>query len=300
VKIACFLPIASSQNSKMQLTLRNNLNSESMVSGWSVEMTYFSLKDHQALTYNAEHNAVGDSSVQRVYNKFQELNKALHRRLRDHNYDLHPHWEDAEAVSSRSCTCLTESEALVLPYFRSKEQAQLVERLMGRENTEWRSAIEVYRHPVIELRLTQNYFAVELVASPQAWWDQQNFVGKLAIPRHRETFRSILQRINGDYCFGFWDGIDLSDMHLTTQQLVRGNHLNEWMSTFCEGQDWLRVGAWYVPQDPSLDAGRIVNELTQRIGSLYHVYNFILWTSNNDFHSFYRKSLSKSSGMHLS
>jgi hypothetical protein len=148
--------------------------------------------------------------------------------------------------------------------------------------------VDVNRHPVVELRLTPEHFTAELVLAPSAWWDQRNLIGKLSVSRHRETFRSLLQRMDGDYRFGFWDGIHLSDVHLTNRQLLRGSILEEWMSTFSDGQDWLRVGVWYEPEHPNLNAGTILSEITQRFSALYGLYNFMLWTSNNNFHSFYK------------
>jgi hypothetical protein len=261
-------------------------------------MAYFSPADHQSLMLTAERGTNRDNALQLVYDKFFELHKSLHRRLRDHNYDLHPHWERASTLSNHSATFSGKTDVLALPYFRSREQAQLVERLMGRDTLDYQSTIEIYRHPIIELRLTPDCFAVELVLSPSAWWDQQNFVGKLAVQRHRETFRTILQRMDGDYCFGFWDGTQLSDMHLTTRQLVRGTYLNEWLSTFADGQDYLRIGAWYPLDDDALETNHILSELVHRVGALYSVYNFMLWTSNNDFHSFYNKISPRTAGLH--
>jgi hypothetical protein len=104
--------------------------------------------------------------------------------------------------------------------------------------------------------------------------------------------------MDGDYCFGFWDGTQLSDMHLTTRQLVRGTYLNEWLSTFADGQDYLRIGAWYPLEDAALETNHILSELVHRVGALYSVYNFMLWTSNNDFHSFYNKISPRTAGLH--
>ena len=164
----------------------------------------------------------------------------------------------------------------------------LVERLMGRDGSDMSANVDIYRHPVIELRITPENFAIELIMSPLAWWDQRNLIGKLSVDRHHETLRGFLQHIDGDYRFGFWDGTELSDMHLTSRQLLRGNILNEWMSTFADGQDWLRVGVWYEPEDPALSTENILNETVQRVVALYKLYNFMLWTSNNNFQSFYR------------
>lgn len=244
---------------------------------------YFSQLDHDTLASLPAQVA----PTQEVFDKLAELHRTLYRRMRDHNYDLHPHWNKAGLISSHSGACNGEINGLALPYLRSREQGVLVERLMGREGADL--SADIYRHPVIELRITPENFAIELIMSPQSWWDQRNLIGKLTVARHRETLRNILQRIDGDYRFGFWDGVHLSDMHLTSRQLLRGTFLDEWMGTFADGQDWMRVGVWYEPLDPALNADNILNEVVTRMVALEKLYTFMLWSSNNNFQSFYRK-----------
>ena len=243
---------------------------------------YFTQHDHETLA-----SPLPTIDTQQVYDKLGELHRTLYRRMRDHNYDLHPDWNKARPISNRSGACNGEIQGLSLPYLRSKEQGVLVERLMGREGADL--SADIYRHPVIELRITPANFAIELIMSPQSWWDQRNLIGKLTVARHRETLRGILQRVEGDYRFGFWDGVHLSDMHLTSRQLLRGNILDEWMSTFSDGQDWLRIGVWYEPLDPALDTDNILSEVVERVLALQKLYTFMLWTSNNNFQTFYRK-----------
>ena len=159
---------------------------------------YFTRHDHDTLA------SLPTRDAQEVYDKFGELHRTLYRRMRDHNYDLHPHWNKATADLNRSASCSGEIIGLSLPYLRSKEQGVLVERLMGRDGVDLSG--DIYRHPVIELRITPENFAIELIMSPLSWWDQRNLIGKLSVARHRETLRGILQRMDGDYRFGFWDG----------------------------------------------------------------------------------------------
>jgi hypothetical protein len=250
---------------------------------------YFSHEDFSVLSATTP-------DMQGVYDKFVELHKALHRRMRDHNWDLHPNLDKNGMLVGRSAASSTNFVGLSLPYLRSREQAQLVERLMGRDGVDTPAHVDVNRHPVVELRLTPEHFTAELVLAPSAWWDQRNLIGKLSVARHRETFRNLLQRMDGDYRFGFWDGIHLSDIHLTNRQLLRGSVLEEWMSTFSDGQDWLRVGVWYEPEHPSLSTSTVLSEITQRFAALYGLYNFMLWTSNNNFHSFYKGHIPYSGG----
>jgi hypothetical protein len=247
-----------------------------------VIMSYFFTGDHSAL---ASSWSIGGTELQETYRKFIDLHMALYPRLRNHNVDLHPRWQKTSIVSYESAASLEQGQSLVLTYFRSHEQAEMVERLMGKDH----SSVETYRHPVIELRLTPENFAIELILSPYAWWDQQNFIGKLELANHRSAFRSLLRSMDSNYRFGFWGGTHLSDMHLTNGELLRGKILDEWMDTFADGQDWLRVGKWYSPEDTALDANNIIPEVFGVIESLHNLYQFLLWTSNNNFHSFYEK-----------
>ncbi|MBE2268189.1 MAG: hypothetical protein IAE80_08135 [Anaerolinea sp.] len=243
---------------------------------------YFTIDDHLALTSLPNHN------VQTLTDKFSELHRLFFRRMRDHNWDLHPHWDKAAIITTHSAASSGEINGLALPYLRSKEQRQLVERLMGRDGQVTSSALDIHRHPVIELRITPTHLAIELIMSPLSWWDQRNLIGKLSIDRHRQALRSAFAEIDGDFRFGFWEGTELSDMHLTSRQVLRGNVLDEWIGTFSDGQDWLRVGVWYEPGHPSLATDTILSEVVRRFSALYRLYTFMMWTSNNNFQSFYR------------
>jgi hypothetical protein len=248
-------------------------------------MSYFTYQEHQSLA--AGHGQRDDVHFQSAYNKLLELHTAVHPRLRNYNLDLHPRWQKASIIVHESAAALEPSSALVLPYFRSREQAEMVEGLMGKD--QFLGGVDTYRHPVIELRLMPDSFAIELVLSRYAWWDQQNFIGKLELPHHRTTFRQILLEMDDDYRFGFWQGIELNDMHLTTAEMRHGRILDEWMDTFADGNDWLRVGRWYEPESPALHPSHLLVEVFETIKTLNKLYTFLLWTSNNNFQDFYER-----------
>ncbi|MAS37078.1 MAG: hypothetical protein CL610_23970 [Anaerolineaceae bacterium] len=248
-------------------------------------MSYFTFEDHNLVGADT-----GSITRTDVYQKFLNLHDNLRDKLRCQDYDLHGHPQKARALSTVSTTATAEpNQTLSLAYFRPYEQARMVESQMGLEINPGETGIEPQRHPVIELRLAPDYFAIELVVSPNAWWDQINFISKIDLQRHRETLRRTLYRLDADYRFGFWGGENLSDMHLTIWQLLHGRVLDEWMDTFADSQDWLRLGVWYEPESPQLSADYIIHEAATRIGELYKLYDFMLWTSNNDYHQFYQK-----------
>jgi hypothetical protein len=226
---------------------------------------------------------------QRITSKLENLHGLLYPRLRNHSLDLHPRWQKHMVVARKSAASLSENDTAVLTYFRSQEQAEMVEKLMGKERAAMSGQVDSHRHPVIELRLTPEHFVIELVVSPYAWWDQQNLIGKLDLPHQRSSFRNLMKILGADYRIGFWQGTELDDMHLTVGHLLHGRMLDEWMNTFCDGHDWLRIGKWYEHSDPQMDAENIQAEAFKAIKALNAVYTFILWSSNNNFRNFYEK-----------
>src|SRR5690606_14011632 len=98
----------------------------------------------------------------------------------------------------------------VVTYLRSQSQIEVIERMMGCEGR----AINLRRHPVIELRQTHEGIALELIISPDAWWDQRNFVAKLSIKEQSRAFRRLLASVSSDFVIGFWQGIHLDEQHI--------------------------------------------------------------------------------------
>jgi len=179
--------------------------------------------------------------------------------------------------------------SLSLAYLREPSQAVKVERLLGREEVAAPGTINPFHHPVIELRLTPEHFIVEMILSPDAWWDQQNFVGKLSVSRHRQAFYTLLKDLHVEYCLGFWQGTHLSDMHLTAAQFQHPRVMDEWMSTFAPGQDWFRIGIWYEHDAEALAAANIYETVSNQIRLLYPLYESLLWASDNNYRDFYEQ-----------
>jgi len=227
--------------------------------------------------------AVDQPDLRLMYEKLYTLHRTVLRRLHEQHIDLHGHPDRAQTITPHSMAGRSSIPSLNIPYLRSPEQARAVERMIGREP---HAAIDVPRHPVIEVRLCGGQLAVELIVSPAAWWDQRNLIGKLSVPRHRQAFRALIERLPAEVMFGFWDGLMLSDAHVSARQLVRGGVLEPLFKTFSEGHDWLRAGIWYSANDPLLSTDAITFTLTRTISVLYPLYLFSLWTSSNNFHTF--------------
>lgn len=247
-------------------------------------MAYFTAKDHQALSTQETWGIDRDSELQRVHDKLLDLHKALYHKIRNHNLGIYCDSRPGGTICFESAASNSETDGMTISYTRTASDATMVERLMGRENQDQPERGSFARfHPVIELRLTPQCLTVELILSPDAWWDQQNFMGKLSVRRHRAAFYKLIQNLDNEYRLGFWQGATLSDMHLTTGQLAQTAALDEWIGTFEEGRDWFRIGFWYEIDSPELDTSMIVQELFDRVEALSRIYHFIAWTSNNNF-----------------
>lgn len=219
--------------------------------------------------------------------RFFELHNELYGQVQFNNLDLHIITASHEAIQRSSVSDLHAENILSVAYLRSKGQAVNVERLMGREEHANTKNIEARRHLVMELRISQENLCLELIMSPDAWWDQQNLVGKLSIMRHKQDFYASLKDFNSEYRLGFWKGVHLSDMHLRAAHFQHIRIIDEWMSTFQANADWFRLGIWYDWDSELLEETRIVAELMKQIRLLYQLYTEIRWTSDNNFREFY-------------
>lgn len=242
---------------------------------------YFTLQDHLQLSQQPVTEAASS------FAKCTELHRTLARRVRELSWDIHPIWERPQVLCGRSATIEAPVPAISMPFLRSRDQAVMVERMMGRDGVSAPASVDWHRHPVLEVRVMPEHLAVELVLPPTAWWDQRNLTGKLSIQRHRDTLRALITRMDGEFRFGFWQGSALSDTSLPHRQILRANALLDLLGTFGDGQDWLRMGIWYEPEDARLTEATAATEIVTAMAALFPVYAFLLWTSNNNFQSFH-------------
>jgi len=243
-------------------------------------MGYFSKTDIQAL------NGKNASEKEQVQQRFLALHKKVFEQIQVNDIDLNLLVSSANAVSNVTVSQHEPCEVLTVQYTRTKGQAVTVERLMGREEVASVNNLIVGLHPVIELRLSEAGFAVELIVSPDAWWDQGNLKGKLSIQRHKHEFYTLLMRLGDQFCMGFWQGIHLSEMHLVGKYFQHPRILDEWLGTFHPNADWFRIGVWYEPDNETLSDSQIIDELIDGIQALYPVYHYLMWTSENNFRDF--------------
>jgi hypothetical protein len=247
----------------------------------TVVMSSFFLPDHYRAADSTQYEAGRYEAAQIQLN---ELHLKLYPLLRMSNLELTAYRQpDERFVLNHSVSAAQPGSCLALRYLRAYQQAAAVERMMGREDVFAPEDILAHRHPVIEIRLLPEHLALEFILSPQARLDQENFIGKLQNSRNRTGFYELLQKLTTGYRLGFWQGAYLSDMHLTTTHFRRINLLAEWVGTFEPGKDLLRLGIWYPPEDERLHSDNIVNELVQQIRALYTIYQFISWSSDNNY-----------------
>jgi hypothetical protein len=253
-------------------------------------MSYFGNGDYNSVLSLQLGNVNAGEAIKGTRHLFDNLHHSLYPFIKKDGINLHPNPETPDGVGLKSVCVPFKLPVLTLTYTRSDSKARAVENMMGRNTLTNSVAIETHRHLVIELRLSPDYFTIELVMSPSAWYDQQNLTGLLTVEKHRERLYRILSDMAGDYFFGFWGGIHLDDMHLNTVKLPSRKVLFQFLDTFAARRDWWRIGCWYKPQDPALHRETIVKEAIRTIGELYKVYDFILWKNTNNYISLYQKA----------
>lgn len=206
--------------------------------------------------------------------RFGDLHQTLSAKFRKYNVSL-------QAVNTgMSAVSFVPEQALVFAYVRLHSEALTVERQIGLGGTE----IDLQRHPLIELRLTERHLVLEFVMSPLAWWDQRNLIGKLSLRRYRDELRDMLLSFDPDMITGHWHGLHLDNEHLTLHQLRSPRVMEAWLQTFSDGRDPIRLGVWL---DANVLNDASMPDLYEYAQSLYAVYRFTAWTGRNDFQSFY-------------
>ncbi len=254
-------------------------------------MALFSQDNHTAVQDVAAGKTDYVADVETTVTKLSDLHEAIYPNLSNNGLDLHPVKPNNNVVFESACTS-TKRGMISLQYMRSRTQAIRVERLMGRDETS-NNGIDARRHPVIEVRVTPSFLTVELILSPYAWWDQQNFIGKQSVDRHRQRFYELLLRLDDETKIGFWRGIQLEEVYVKVGQMKSQRVWNEWIDTFDPGRDWFRAGMWYEPETDELSSDNIQNELTRQIRGMYNLYEDVIWSSNNNYREFYNASGSR-------
>lgn len=251
-------------------------------------MTLFSQENHTAIQDVAADKTDYTSNVEVAVSKLSKLHDEIYPQLVNNGFELNPIKQPNNVVFESASTS-TKRGIISLQYMRPRAQAIRVERLMGRDETS-NNGIEARRHPVIEVRLTPSYLTVELILSPYAWWDQQNFAGKMSVDRHRSNFYQLLRKLDEETKIGYWRGVQLEEMYIKASQLYDVRIWNEWFDTFDPGKDWFRLGHWYTPEADALNEDTIVDELVRQIRNLYTLYSDVLWSSNNNYREFYKST----------
>jgi len=258
----------------------------------SAVTAYFTRDDLQCFANPDADPDTRSQTGRQAQEKLRLLQQNIDSQLHSQNISLNVHNLNSP-VRDRSAATRSPGGSFLVQYMRDPVQSTTVERLMGREAVGRGEAVEPCRHPVIELRLYQEGFAIELLLSPDAWWDQQNIAGKLSISRHRKDFYAALRTLDKGYRMGFWRGLRLSDMHIKADLFHVPRVMDEWLSTFEPGVDWFRVGKWYDIDDALMQTGTIVDELLKQIKLLSVVHDQIAWASDNNYRDFFSKQRKK-------
>ncbi len=246
---------------------------------------FFSQENRATFTADKVTSSRFDKERQKVRDKFLALHNVLYLEIKRQGWELYPHWHKPSIVSTWYIGRVEQIWFMKLRYLRSRAQVKAIEEMMGVPKLLDYSETQYTKHPMIDIRIDSEYLAIELLLTNQAWWDAQNFKRKIECHNtKRREFVEILQSLGHDYIFGGWPDTSKPKLITTAADLANEERLLEWLSDFDPGHNWLRLGIWYTDYaDFRLRTGRIVEETRYRFRQLYPVYQFLLWTSDNDY-----------------
>ena len=244
---------------------------------------FFSREDHEVFKPEKSSSSLYDGERQRVRDKFLALHDVLYPEIKRRGWDLHPHWYAPSIVSTWYVGRIQNIRFMKLRYLRSKDEVHRVERMMGIPPDGERSETRYIKHPLMDIRIDSKYLAVELLLTDQAWWDAQNFKRKLEHHgAERRAFIDLLRGLGTEYVFGGWPDSREPELNTNAAKLTDDDELVEWLARFEPG-DWLRLGIWYNVQKSRLPTQGIAEEIIKRFAQLYPIYEFLLWTPENDY-----------------
>ncbi|MBN2393906.1 MAG: hypothetical protein JXR84_24445 [Anaerolineae bacterium] len=246
---------------------------------------FFAQEDHAVFTSSKVTSSRYDKERQQIRDKLLALHDVLYPEMKREGLALYPHWHPPNIVSTWYIGRIEQIWFMKLRYLRSSTEVQAVEEMMGVPKLLDYSETQYTKHPMMDIRIDSEYLAIELLVTDKAWLDAQNFKRKLEKHKaERQHFIRILQSLGHDYIFGGWPDTSKPEFIETAADLADEGRLLDWLSRFDPGYDWLRLGIWYTEcEDFRLTTGRIVEEVLYRFRQLYPVYQFLLWTSDNDF-----------------
>ncbi|MFW6116745.1 MAG: hypothetical protein ACOC6F_03365 [bacterium] len=246
---------------------------------------FFSPEDYAVFELEKSASSVYDGQRQRVRDKLLVLHDVLYPEIKRRGWDLHPHWHPPNIVSTWFIGRIQTIQFMKLRYLRSKDEVRKVEQMMGLPRPLDRAETQYTKHPMVDVRIDNQYLAIELLLTDQAWWDAQNFKRKVEQhERERTEFISLLRTMGDDYIFGGWPDSKEPELVTKAPDLANEDKLLDWLARFRPGYNWLRLGSWYRDcNDGRLSTERIAEEIIMRFGELYPVYEFLLWRPDNDF-----------------
>lgn len=246
---------------------------------------FFTQEDHATFTENKVTSSRYDKERCKIRDKFLALHDALYPEMRRIGLALYPHWHSPNIVSTWYVGRIEQIWFMKLRYLRSRSEVQAIEEMMGVPKLLDYSETQYTKHPMIDIRIDSDYLAIELLVTDKAWLDAQNF--KKKVEQHkaeRQHLIHLLRNLGHDYIFGGWPDTSKPELIKTAADLANEERLLAWVSQFDPGYNWLRLGIWYTDyEDFRLTTGRIVEEVLYRFKQLYPVYQFLLWTPDNNF-----------------
>jgi hypothetical protein len=246
---------------------------------------FFGPQDYSTFNEDKVSNSRHDKERSRVKDKFLALHDVLYPEIKRYGWELHPHWHSPNIVSTWYIGRVERIDFMKLRYLRSKTQVKAIEEMMGVPKPLDYAETQYTKHPMIDIRIDDEYLAIELLVTEWAWLDAQNF--KRKVEQHKtkqDEFLQILHELGNDFIFGGWPDTSKPSLITTAADLAREDQLLEWLSGFEPGSSWLRLGIWYADlMDYRLRTNRVVEEVLHRFEQLYPVYQFLLWNPGNNY-----------------
>jgi len=249
------------------------------------DLAYFTAAEYTVFDERHRFNLLYNERRTVIKNKLLRLHEIIYPEMQRRRWKIYPHWHKGWVVSawyiSPHMACIP---FMRLRYAKSKALMRRMEKLFLDDFGHF------HAHVMLAVTIDQDAIGIELSIPSAAWVDGQNLRGKLVGAPNAYEFRRQFGEIVSS--LGFRAQVQIEEHTSEGHGRIWTKRARAFRSPaplatasalYEPGKHVLRIGTWYRPDDPQLNAMTISQEVLAHFEQLYPLYELIAWAPTNDY-----------------
>ena len=249
------------------------------------DLAYFSAAEYSVFDERHRSSPLHNELRTGIKNKLLRLHEIIYPEMQHRLWKIYPHWHKGWIVSGWYISPHMASIPFMrLRYAKSKALMHRMEKLFLDDFGHF------HAHVMLAVTIDKDAIGIELLIPSAAWVDGQNLRGKLVGAPDAYEFRRQFGEIVSS--LGFRAQVQIEEHTSEGYGQIWTKRARAFRSPaplatasalYEPGKHDLRIGTWYRPDDPQLNATTISREVLARFEQLYPLYQLIAWSPTNDY-----------------